>query len=393
MADGFWSGLVARVQGWFSREATPGRFESGSKLSLRGIVTTAPFVWPARDYLVYVPKGHSRWRRAPLLVLCHGCKQTADDIAKSARIAEVADREGFVVLLPQQKDSANPWRCWNWFERRTTAGNGEAAIVAAQIRAVRRAYRIDRKRVVVAGLSAGGALAAILGIRYPDLVRGVAVHSGLACGAARSPLTALQVMQDGPDRDVVALARDARGATAPRDIRVPLVAIHGSADGIVAPRNAVALVRQYLALNGREPAPMHAGAGTPGKSGDASPLHLRNGDETSPAKNAAGPPPRHSPASGETSEARFGGDSTPTPDDAGLPPPDTERRIEVAPGRAMTVREWRREGRLVARLVEVDGLGHAWSGGDPAVRFTDATPPAASDLVAGLFADGLSSRH
>jgi len=392
MADGFWSRLVARVQGWLRREPTPGRFESGSKLSLHGIVTIAPFVWPARDYLVYVPKGHSRWRRAPLLVLCHGCKQTADDIAKSARITEVADREGFVVLLPQQKDSANPWRCWNWFERRTTAGNGEAAIVAAQIRAVRRAYRIDRRRVVVAGLSAGGALAAILGVRYPDLVRGVAVHSGLACGAARSPLTALQVMQDGPDRDVIALARDARVATAPRDIRVPLVAIHGSADGIVAPCNAVALVRQYLALNGREPGVARAGSGAPGRSGDASPL--RSGDdETSPPKSAAGSLPRHSSPAGETSAARFGEDSTPTPDNAALPPPDTERRIEVAPGRTMTVREWRREGCLVARLVEVNGLGHAWSGGDPAVRFTDAAPPAASDLVAGLFADGLSSRH
>lgn len=329
-----WSRLVDCVAGWFRRAPAPGRFESGSAFSFRGFVTTAPMVWPSRDYLVYVPRGHTRWKRAPLLVLCHGCKQTAEDLAQSARIAELADRDGFVVLLPQQKDPANPWRCWNWFERRTTAGDGEAAIVAAQIRAVRRAYRIDPRRVVAAGLSAGGALAAILGVRHPRLVRGVAVHSGLACGAARSPLTAMQVMKDGPDGDVMRLGREARAAVGAPAVRVPLVAIHGTGDAVVAPVNAVALVGQYLALNGVD---------------------------------------------------------TPGSDDA-LAPPDSDRRIEVAPGRTMRVREWRREGRLLARLVEIEGLGHAWSGGDPAQRFTEAAPPAASDLVAGLFADGLSSR-
>ena len=210
-------------------------------------------------------------------------------------------------------------------------GDGETAIVAAQIRAVRRAYRIDRSRVVAAGLSAGGVLAATLGMRYPDLVRGVAVHSGLACGAARSPMSAMAVLRDGPDTDVVEIARQARGT---REVRVPIVAIHGADDPIVAPRNAIALVHQYLALNG--------------------------------------------------CDASADGDAQ------ALPPPDTERRIEVAPGRTMTVREWRRDGRPVARLVEVAGLGHAWSGGDPSAPFTDAAPPAASDLIAGLFADGLS---
>lgn len=336
MAQGLWSRFTARVAGWFHRAPTPGRFESGSKFSLHGWVATAPAVWPSRDYLVYVPKGRSAWKRAPLLVLCHGCRQTAEDIAKSSRIAEVADREGFVVLLPQQKDSANAWRCWNWFERRTAAGDGEAAIVAAQIRAVRRAYRIDHSRVVAAGLSAGGVLAATLGMRYPELVRGVAVHSGLPCGAARSPMTAMAVLRDGPDTDVAALGREARASHGGRNVRVPIIAIHGSDDDIVAPRNATALVRQYLALNGCDTAAQRP--------------------------------------------------------DTALPRPDTQRSIEVAPGRTMTVREWRRDGRLVARLVEVAGLGHAWSGGDPAVRFTDPAPPSASDLIAGLFSDGLSSR-
>ena len=214
-----------------------GRFESGSKFSLHGRVGTAPFVWPSRDYLVYVPAGRPRLRRAPLLVLLHGCRQTPEEFAQGTRIAAFADRTGCVVLLPRQKEHANPWRCWNWFESRTTAGKGEAAIVAAQIRRVRRRYRIDRKRVLAAGMSAGGALAAVIGVRYPDLVRGVAVHSGLACGAASSPLTALGVMQRGP---TATWRPSRRGAHGGRAARCPRAAPRGARRGrrIVAPRNA-----------------------------------------------------------------------------------------------------------------------------------------------------------
>ena len=245
-----WSRTKEAFARWFRREPAPGRFESGSKFSFHGWVATAPFVWPSRDYLVYVPKGRSAWTRAPLLVLCHGCRQTPEEFAQGTRIAELADRTGCVVLLPRQKDTANPWRCWNWFEQRTMHGKGEAAIVAAQIRRVRRLYRIDRKRVLVAGMSAGGALAAIMGVRYPRLVSAVAVHSGLACGAATSAMTAISVMQRGPDQDVAQIGADARAqanraTSACRCSRSTAIAIP-----IVTPRNAEALVAQYLRLNG-----------------------------------------------------------------------------------------------------------------------------------------------
>ena len=331
--------LWSRTKAWFARlfgrAPEPGRFESGSKFSMHGVVGTAPFVWPSRDYLVYVPAGRPRFRRAPLLVLLHGCKQTPEEFAQGSRIAAFADRTGCVVLLPRQKEHANPWRCWNWFESRTAAGKGEAAIVAAQIRRVRRRYRIDRTRVLAAGISAGGALAAVLGVRYPGLVRGVAVHSGLACGAARSVMTALEVMQRGPDRDVEAIAGEARAAAAPREVRVPLLAVHGAEDRVVAPRNAIALVRQYLRLNGH------------------------------PAVDAAGDP-------------------------ATLPPADLERTVVHAGGRVETIREWRRDGRLVARHVEIAGLGHAWSGGDAQLAWHDAAPPEATALVGDFLGDALS---
>jgi poly(hydroxyalkanoate) depolymerase family esterase len=335
MLGNLWSRTKALVARWFRREPAPGRFESGAKFSVHGFIGTAPLVWPSRDYLVYVPKGRSAWRRAPLLVLCHGCRQTPEEIAQGTRITELADRLGFIVLLPRQKDAANPWRCWNWFDQRTMNGKGEAAIVAAQIRSVRRSYRVDRKRVLVAGMSAGGALAAALGVHFPGLVAAVAVHSGLASGAASSALKALTVMKDGPDQDVEAIASAARAAAAPRAVRVPLLALHGSADNVVAPRNAIALVRQYLRLNDY-----------PSVSADSDPGRL--------------------------------------------PPADAVRRTVLPGGRTEVVSEWRREGRLVARYVEIIGFGHAWSGGDPALPYNDAGPPDATALVGDFFADALS---
>lgn len=319
---------------WFRHEPAPGRFESGSKFAWRGWVTTAPFVWPSRKYLVYVPKSLPLVRRVPLLVWCHGCRQTPEEFAQGTRVTDLADRSGCIVLLPRQKGTANPWRCWNWFERRTQRGRGEAAIVAAQIRRVRRRYRIDPARVLVGGISAGGALAAVLGVRYPRLVSAVAVHSGLACGAAGSPLTALSIMARGPEQDVAAIGTQARMREAPHDVRVPLLAVHGAGDEIVAPRNAVALVRQFLRLNGH---PAAAGGGL-----------------TEP------------------------------------PAADAERTDMLADGRSVVVREWRRDGRLVARHVEVVGLGHAWSGGDAALPFNDAAPPDATALVGDFFADAVS---
>ncbi len=320
----------------FEREPEPGRFESGSKWSLRGFLAVAPFIWPGREYLVYIPKGHSLWRRAPLVVLCHGCRQTPEEFAQGTRITDLADRRGFVVLLPRQKDGANAWRCWNWFDTRTMEGKGEAAIVAAQIRSVRRHYRCHRKRVLVAGISAGGALAAVMGVRYPGLVRAVAVHSGLACGAAKGPLSAIAVMQGGPDQDVAALADTARAAAPKQTVRVPLLAIHGLGDATVSPRNSVALVRQYLHLNGYA------------------------------STRAAGDTP------------------------SSLPDADSETRTTLPNGRTEVVREWRSEGRLVVRLVEVTGLGHAWSGGDPALAFNDAEAPDATALLGTFAADALS---
>jgi poly(3-hydroxybutyrate) depolymerase len=312
------------------REAAPGRFETGSASSWRGYITSGPGVSPARDYLVYVPRGWNRRTRAPLRVLCHGCNQTPEDFAALTHIALHADREGTLVLLPRQSSSANAWGCWNWFEANTERGAGEAAIVAAQIIDVRRRYRARRERVWVAGLSAGGALAAVLGLRHPRLVRGILVHSGLACGAASSPASALSVMRRGPDNDVARVADIARSAVgngaAPQ---VALLVVQGDRDDVVAPANAAALVDQFLHFNG------HPSAGSAGSL-----------------------PPSHA------SSHEAGGTHYPVHTD-----------------------DWTRDGRVDVRCVRIEGLGHAWSGGDRGYAYADPHGPDALDLFERFIAD------
>ncbi len=325
MLSRLWARVKALFVRLFRRVPVPGRYEADSRSALRGSLADAPWIWPSREYLVYVPRGHARWRRAPLVVLIHGCRQKAEEIAEGTRIAALADELGCLVLLPRQNPRANAWGCWNWFDGATTRGWGETAIVAAQVRAVRRKYRIDRKRVFVAGMSAGGALAAALGVRRPELVAGVFIHSGLACGAASSALAALNVLKRGADGDVVGVAREARARAAPRALPVPLIAVQGADDDVVAPVNAAQLVRQYLALNGH------------------------------PAAEAG--------ARGE------------------LPPPDHASEDALADARTVTTSEWRIGDRVVARHVLVGGLGHAWSGGDDRHPYNDPRAPDATALL------------
>ena len=299
----------------------PGRFEPGSKFSWHGWVSIAPWVLPSRDYLVYVPRGHARWQRRPLLVLLHGCRQTPEEFAAGTRIAAFADEHDWLVLLPRQAQRANSWGCWNWFDRRTAAGKGEAAIVAAQVRAVRRLYRAHPRRMFLVGMSSGGCLAAVLGLRYAKLFAAIGVHSGVACGAASSPALALQVLSTGANGDIDAIAMQAREETSPRALPLPLCVIHGEHDNVVAGKNAAEVLRQFLVFNGRV-----------------------------------------------------------LPGSAALPDADASLATPLPNGRTMTVDDYRMDGRVVARRVRVSGLGHAWSGGDGALAYNDPQPPDATAL-------------
>src|SRR6185503_7213879 len=156
----------------------PGRFSVSRATSLHGFINLAPAP-PWREYLLYLPRKFASLERAPLVVWIHGCRQDPEAFAAGTRIARFADERGFVVLLPRQSRMANSERCWNWFDRRTAAGNGETAIVAAQTEEVIEKFGIDPARVYLAGLSSGATLAATLAMRKQGLFAAVAIHSGL----------------------------------------------------------------------------------------------------------------------------------------------------------------------------------------------------------------------
>jgi len=273
-----------------------------------------------RDYFLYVPGGVRRRDRVPLLVMLHGCSQDARTLAQGSRMNELAEQHRFMVLYPQQSLQANPFRCWNWFEPRIGRGAGEAAAIVALVNAVARRYPIDRSRIYVAGISAGGAMTAILALGYGKLFAACAIVAGVMYGAAESALTGTRAMRHGasvsPERTAEAAARRASRKAS----FVPALVIHGTDDSVVHPLNAEQIVRQLRRF--------------------ADVL----GTSVEPWKDVA------------------------------------ERRVSSAP-RSYRQRDYVRSSQLLLRSILIEGLGHAWSGGDDRLPFNDSAQPDTSRLI------------
>ena len=183
-----------------------------------------------RDFKLYIPPNAGK-RALPLVVMLHGCTQSPDDFAAGTDMNALAGAQGFYVLYPAQSQAANPQRCWSWFKHSHQArGRGEPASLAGMTREVMATHAIDPDRVYVAGLSAGGAMAAILGEAYPDIYAAVGVHSGLATGIATDLPSALGAMQSG--------ASPVR--TSPSGVAT--IVFHGDADTTVHPGNGARVV-------------------------------------------------------------------------------------------------------------------------------------------------------
>ncbi len=191
----------------------------------------------ARDYKVYVPSG-AEGRALPLVVMLHGCTQTPDDFAVGTGMNRLAEERGFLVAYPGQPSSANPSTCWNWFDlAHQERDQGEPAILAGVTRAVMEEFSVDPARVFVAGLSAGGAMAATLIATYPELYAAAGVHSGLPHGAAADLPSAFAAMSGG--------AKAPRKRRAKGQIRT--IVFHGANDRTVAPSNAEAILADVRA--------------------------------------------------------------------------------------------------------------------------------------------------
>ncbi|HEY5803626.1 MAG TPA: PHB depolymerase family esterase [Lysobacter sp.] len=311
----------------------PGR--TATPVSLPGTFVEHSFAHAAgkRRYKLYVP---ARYRADaatpwPLLLMLHGCTQSPDDFAAGTRMNELAEQHGFLVAYPAQSANANGSRCWNWFRPGDqTRARGEPALLAALTREVVQRHAIDPRRVYVAGLSAGAAMAVILGATHPDVFAAVGSHSGLPYRAAHDVPSAFAAMAGnypppaGHDKPAQAPHPGAPPHATPV---VPLIAFQGDGDRTVAASNADALVRQALGA----------------AAGIEQDKQVSNGEDN---------------------------------------------------GRSYTRTVYRtRLGDPLVEFWQLHGAGHAWSGGSAEGSYTDAQGPDASSEMMRFFLQLPGRRH
>lgn len=259
----------------------------------------------SRAYRLYVP-ARIPDGRMPLVVMLHGCTQSPEDFAVGTGMNALAEEFGCLIAWPAQPQGANAQKCWNWFRPEDQGRDrGEPALIAGIVRDILRDHPADPARVYVAGLSAGGAAAAIMGAAYPDLFAAVGVHSGLPVGGAQDMVTAFAAMRSGAA---------GKSHAAP----VPTIVFHGAADATVHPANGAAVIAQAVQA--------HSGVERTHVSG------VGNGGRT-------------------------------------------YQQTSHATG----------DGRSIAEHWEIDGAGHAWSGGQPGGSFTDPKGPDASREMLRFF--------
>ena len=271
-------------------------------------------------YRLYLPANTGGKQAVPLLVMLHGCKQNARVFAEGTRMNGVAGRHGFAVLYPEQSTAANPMRCWNWFDPISSNGDGEAAAIARLIDDIASRHAVDRARIYVAGMSAGGAMARILAIRYSSMFAACAVHSGVMYKAATTIMQALATLRSGSKASPEAVLTALEDESGLSPGFVPTLVIHGDRDDSVNPINAAQIVQQCraLAINAHESA---------------------------------------------------------------LPLSDPHEQQASSGGRSYVIRDYMRHGRVWIRDINIHGLGHDWSGGDARHPFNDAAGPCASELI------------
>jgi poly(hydroxyalkanoate) depolymerase family esterase len=279
-----------------------------------------------RAYKVHVPAGRSDAPR-PMLVMLHGCTQSADDFAAGTQMNRLADEHGLLVVYPEQAAHANASKCWNWFKPQDQLrGTGEPSLIAGIVRDVAHRHGADPRRIFVAGLSAGAAMAVVLGETYPELFAGVGAHSGLPYGSAHDIASALAAMKGGRS-GLPELKNLPEAASSPRRKAVqavPVIVFHGDRDHTVQHTNGTHIVRQAREAHGA-------------RAGDAS---LRASTQTGVALGGR----------------RF------------------SRTVHADARGQVRIESW-----------TVHGAGHAWSGGHASGSYTDGSGPDASAEMVRFF--------
>ena len=277
-------------------------------------------------YKLFVPSGYSAGRPTPLVMMLHGCTQDAAQFANGTQYHVLAESQGFIVVYPELSTGEDPSRCWSWYQPAHQArGSGQPAWLTGLVGELGKSYTLDRSRVYVGGLSAGAAMAVILGATYPDVFAAIAVGSGLEYRAASGSGDALSAMRSGGP------SPDAQGRTAYRAMGaaarvVPVIVFHGTSDGTVAPVNADQVIAQWA------------------KTDDLAADGMEDG----------------------TISTR----------------PDATTGGTVPGGRSYTRASYldHRTGAETLVKVLVQSMGHAWSGGSSSGSFTDPRGPSATQL-------------
>ncbi|NMM39218.1 MAG: PHB depolymerase family esterase [Glaciimonas sp.] len=280
----------------------------------------------SRSYKLYIPSGY-HGQALPLIVMLHGCTQNPDDFAAGTRMNAIAEEKQCCVVYPAQTQSANSSKCWNWFNAiDQQRDQGEPSIIAGITRQIISSHNIDANRVYIAGMSAGGAMAVIMGTHYPDLYAAVGVHSGLPFAAAHDLPSALAAMKGGA-AGRSALNKSAESAAAQKNT-IPIIVFHGDRDTTVHPRNGEKVMAQSQVVR-------HQGAASAATSGTPEPSVLRG---------------------------------------------------KISNGHAYTqTTHQNAEGQIVAEHWLIHGAAHAWAGGSKRGSYTDAKGPDASREMMRFF--------
>ena len=281
-------------------------------------------------YFLYLPeKAPSvamRSRGRPLLVMLHGCEQSATQFAEGTRMNRLAERKGYAVLYPQQSLRSHARRCWKWYDKLTQEGGGDVRLIVGAIEQVAARYAIDRARIYICGISAGAGMAHIVALNHPHLFAALGLHSGPVFGAGHNLIGALGVMQHGAAARADA-AIDEVLARQPAFPRLPTILLQGLADKVVRPINQTQLVRQSVRVN-RLPADTLVTA------------------QRLPGGAAGGRNPAH----------------------------------------AYALHDYQVGQEVLLRVAQVEHLEHAWSGGDASLPFNDKAKPDASKMLLDFFA-------
>lgn len=290
-------------------------------------------------YHLYVPPGATAGTPMPLVLMLHGCTQNPVDFATGTGMNDAAAPANALVLYPEQPHSANPNGCWNWFRPGDQhRGSGEPALLVAMLKDVMARHPVDAQRVYVAGLSAGGAMAALLGREYPELFAAVGVHSGLQAGAAHNVMGALSAMKNGAKPGAAIHPTGDAPALPPP----PIIVFHGDADTTVHAHNGEQLVQATLS----------ALASAPG-GGQTTVETVHKGQSAS--------------GQGYTRKVYALAGSTPAAD---------------APPRPTVAEHWL-----------LHGAGHAWAGGHAGGSHTDPRGVSATQEMLRFFMSHPRARH